>query len=272
VRRLRPRRALELARSSPGAAADMSRSQLGRLLLGWGVIPSLPHGFHRVARRVRPPARYGATWLTESAARALVDSEDPWAWKRRTGVPRWWAQLLDSMTAFRERFGIQEYVRLRAASAGIAARSPFLDPDLVERMLRVPPEIAFRSILNRPVLREAVRGISPDVVRLRPEKADFNAFYRRGVVGPNLAPVTALLSEPGAPVKRFVKSGALAQLLERQPAVGEAGWASTAVGLWRIANIELWLRLQSDPAFPMRFLESARFARSEMRFVQLERR
>jgi hypothetical protein len=139
-------------------------------------------------------------------------------------------------------------------------------------MLRVPPEIAFRSPLSRPVLREAVRGLSPDVVRLRAGKADFNAFYHRSVMGPNLSAVAALLREPDAPVKHFVQPQALARLLERQPAEGEPGWANAAVELWRIANVDLWLRLQSDRTFPLRFAERAGIARPDLRFTRIGRR
>jgi asparagine synthase (glutamine-hydrolysing) len=270
VRAGRPRRVLDLARGLAGGVGR-PRRDLGAIVLHWGVKPALPHGVHRLVRRIRPPRRYGAAWLSDDASRAVARTEDPWDWKRPRGVPRWWAGQLDRMTGLRERFGVQEYVRHRGASAGVRSRSPLLDPDLVERMLAVAPELAFRSALGRPVLREAVRGLSPDAVRLRDGKADLSAFLHPSVTGAGSDAIARLLREPDARVLRYVRRDALERILDRTRAV-ERGSLPLAIALWRIGNIELWLRLQEDTAFPQRFLGAAGIPRSEFQITRSERR
>ncbi|MEA2444520.1 MAG: hypothetical protein QOJ12_1812, partial [Thermoleophilales bacterium] len=269
VRAGRPRRVLDLARVLAGGGA--SPRELGAVVMRQGLRPALPHGVHRVARRIRPPRRYGAAWLSDEAARAVARTDDAWDWKRPGGAPRWWAAQLDLMTGLRERFGVQEYVRHRGASAGLRSRSPLLDPDLVESMLAVAPELAFRSALGRPALREAVRGLSPDPVRLREGKSDLSPFLHQSVAGAGSDAIAALLREPGARARRYVRPDALERILARTRVV-EPGSLPLAIALWRIGNMELWLRLQEDPAFPERFLGASGIPRSEIRIVRSERR
>jgi hypothetical protein len=54
------------------------------------------------------------------------------------------------------------------------AQHPFLDLDLIELVLGLPPEHGFDAGFSRPLLRRAMREIVPDEVRLRREKTYFD--------------------------------------------------------------------------------------------------
>lgn len=54
-----------------------------------------------------------------------------------------------------------------AMACGLEARVPFLDPHLVELAARIPPRVKMRGLMEKHVLRQAVRGLVPEPVRLR---------------------------------------------------------------------------------------------------------
>jgi asparagine synthase (glutamine-hydrolysing) len=63
-------------------------------------------------------------------------------------------------------------------SAGVSVRHPFLDRRLFEYVLSLPPDRLFDPKWSKPLLREAVAGLVPDVVRLRRDKPGFDRFLR----------------------------------------------------------------------------------------------
>lgn len=59
-----------------------------------------------------------------------------------------------------------------AAGYSIEARHPFMDRRLVEFCLGLPPEQSFKNGWSRVILRRAMQGVIPEVVRLRAGKAN----------------------------------------------------------------------------------------------------
>jgi asparagine synthase (glutamine-hydrolysing) len=64
---------------------------------------------------------------------------------------------------------------LNAMYFSVENRAPFLDRDLVEFAYRIPTRALFRDGFGKAVLRDAVRGIVPDLVLDEPRKVGFNA-------------------------------------------------------------------------------------------------
>ena len=62
------------------------------------------------------------------------------------------------------------------AAKGIEPRHPFLDKRLVELCLAVPGHLKYGGGLGRGVMREAMKKILPEAVRLRQSKIDFSSF------------------------------------------------------------------------------------------------
>jgi asparagine synthase (glutamine-hydrolysing) len=245
--------AVELARRLPGVGLAPSGQAVRRLLREFGLKGVLPLAVHRAARRLRHASRYSAPWLTVESSRIAVESDPAWSWKGLDG-PRWWAHRADEVTMQRERMGAHDFLRRKNALTGLVGGHPFLDDlDLIQLVLRLPPELSFDPELDRPLLRRAMAGLLPDVIRLRKEKSYFNALFETCLEGVDGPFVRTLLTSPDAEVRAYVRADVVRSLL-LEPPTGRRprgwGWA-----VWRLVGIECWLRAESDPEFLDRSLE-----------------
>lgn len=236
--------AYRLARELPGAGDKPARREVANVLAELALTGALPYRLHQAPglRNDEPPS-----WLRSSAAHDLRSSQQPFAWKRLDG-PRWWAHLAHGLTRGVEQTGVFEHQRLRAAMAGVQARHPLFDLDLIELGLRLPPESTFDRHRSRPTLREAMTGMLPDSVRLRPAKAWFDSLIVDCLAGADRTAVTRLLDGPDSQVRAYVEPGELRRaLLEVDPHTsGERfRWMHQ---LWRLVTIECWLRHQANPS------------------------
>ncbi|MGN6586627.1 MAG: asparagine synthetase B family protein [Solirubrobacterales bacterium] len=239
LRRGRPRRALELAKRLPGAGPHVGRREMAavfcRIALG-GAAPPLPAS-------LRPPlGPTGAPdWLDRRSLRLLRRSDDPGAWKRLDG-PRWWAASAHGIAYAIEAAGVFEHQLRRATTAGLEARHPILDLDLVELCLRQPPEATLDPRFNRPLLRSAMAGLLPDSVRLRPHKARFESLILACLSGPDAAPIEQLLLAPEAEIGAYVDRRRMADALFGADAVSKEEPFKWMWQVWRLLGAELWLR------------------------------
>jgi hypothetical protein len=214
------------------------------MLVNVAAMGALPYRLHRLARA--PFAgRDAPDWLRPQAKRDLRRTRDTLAWKRLDG-PRWWADIAYGLTRGIEETGVFEQQRRTAAAAGLQARHPLLDLDLVELGLRQPPLSSYDRYLNRPVLRAATEGLLPDAVRLRPRKVLFDSLLVDCLAGPDAQAVRALLG-PGAELGAYVElDRATAELLDsehlRRTQPFRWMWQ-----VWRLCTAECWLRVQADP-------------------------
>jgi asparagine synthase (glutamine-hydrolysing) len=242
----RPRRALALANELPGAGPHLPRREVAAMLAAQAEI-ALPSSVHaRIA--LRREARGLPPWLRPEARRELLETDDPTAWRRLDG-PLWWGEIAHGVADQLDQAGIFENLRLRAALAGVEARHPLLDLDLVELALRQPPEATLDPRFTRPILREAVAGLVPDAVRLRPAKARFESVVADCLTGPELPALRALLLDPEAELRAYVDQ----RMMERQLFDGGGGGGGPEIGsfrwmwlAWRAATAELWLRAERE--------------------------
>jgi asparagine synthase (glutamine-hydrolysing) len=254
LRRLRLRGALALLHRLPDAGPRPSRRELALLLGELGLKGAAPHGVHRAMRRLRGAKRYAAPWLTEPAARLYVETRDDSAWKRLPG-PRWWAYLAHLVTHWREQMGAYDFMRQRDSEAGLETRHPLLDDlDLVELVLRLPPELSFDAELTRPLERALTAGVLPDEIRARPDKSTFGTLVVDAVSGPDWPLATRLLRARDAELWAYARPEPIGRLLEVPPERRSIKWARL---VWRLATTESWLRAQADPGYPSRLLEGA---------------
>jgi hypothetical protein len=112
-------------------------------------------------------------------------------------------------------------------------------------MLGIDPRHAFDPHLSRPLLREAVCGLLPDVVRLRAQKSTFDAVFHSSLAGPEADRIRQLLTAPGAELRPYVDDAALRALVGPEgwrPAGGVQRWG---IAVWRMVTAELFLRHQA---------------------------
>jgi asparagine synthase (glutamine-hydrolysing) len=140
-------------------------------------------------------------------------------------------------------------------SHGIEPRFPFWDRDLVRFCVGLPASAKLAGGWSRLVLREAMRGVIPEEVRLRRDKVDFAYPLARGMVRHHDAMIRDLL-EGGGGIEDYVDlAGA------RQVYAGIAADPSRARGpdvqqVWRIVTLAVWLRMERGPS-PTRTAQSA---------------
>ena len=137
---------------------------------------------------------------------------------------------------------MSEHGRRLAAGAGLEIRHPMLDLDLVELALRQPPEATLDRRFNRPVLRAAMAGLLPDEVRLRPAKARFESLIVSCLTGADGLAVRELLCAPDARVREYVDGERMARSLFGPDATLRADPFRWMWQVWRLLNMELWLR------------------------------
>lgn len=250
----RPLAAARLGREMLGFDQYKGRSSLEPYLRLYGIKGAIPPGIHATLRRLHPPGRYAPSWFTERSARVLADAWDPWSWKRLDG-PRWWAFMADLLTGVRERLGVGDYLRRRAAMAGLASAHPLIDLDLVELALSLPPALAVDPHLERPLLRHATKGLIPDSIRLRTQKSYFTALFHDCLAVQDLGLIRELLGGE-AEVFAYVRPEAVGRELLADPPAGKGRDRSWPWSIWRLVTAECWLRAQRDADFVEKTLEA----------------
>ncbi len=237
-----PLQSVALARELPGAGDRPARREVAKMVTDFAIAGALPYRLHKLVRR--PFARRAASgWLRPEVVRNLLDSEDPLAWKRMDG-PRWWAEIAHWLARGVDEIGVFEHQRRRAASAGLQARHPLFDLDVVELCLRQPPLATFDRYRSRPVLRAAMTGLLPDAVRLRPRKALFDSVLVDCLDGPDRMAARRLLTEPGTELRAYVDQADLQRILfdtDRYRREQPFRWMWQ---VWRLLTAECWLRTQ----------------------------
>jgi asparagine synthase (glutamine-hydrolysing) len=236
------RAAARLVRELPGMTRLDARA-LAVVARKWVAPALLPAAALHAVRRMRAARRSAPEWLRGAAHDAAREPESD-AW-RRAGEPRWRAHLGWVLTDGRDEFGVHDQLRRMASMAGVEDVHPFLDVDLIELVLGLPPHLAFDASFDRKVLREAMRGLLPESVRLRRNKVYFGALLRDALTGPDHAAVDSILAGSSLELADLIDRDALIALWSDGPdrcARGPLAWAAES---WRAFALELWLRREA---------------------------
>lgn len=126
-----------------------------------------------------------------------------------------------------------------AAWWGMEAAHPFFDQEVVEWCLGLPSDQKLREGLGRYALRGAVRGIVPEVVRLRKGKSDLSPVLTRLLHRHNQEQLRGLLGEDRPLLEPYLEWAELETIWHRyQGAVNP----EDCMTLWRAKVLALWLR------------------------------
>jgi len=231
-----------------------------------GVKGAAPYRLGQFVRSRHDWETLGPRWLLPSLRRRFVELDDMWSWKVGAAGPRWWRYLAATLVYGPHWEHRIDYLRHRAAAAGVVNESPLYDPDVIDYCLKLPPELAFDSDnLSRPLAREAMRGIIPDAVRMQREKAIFTPFCFDAITGADSAGIERLLTAPDAELAAYLDMEWMRQFLRtgRPESPSESRtWGSL---VWRMAASEIWLRSLADPGFPDEMLTWPEIAGTSIR-------
>jgi asparagine synthase (glutamine-hydrolysing) len=235
---------LALAGELPGADERPPRRAVAGVVAKFAVLGALPYALQSAMWRPLH-ARQAPGWLRGATARALSESDDPFAWKRMRG-PRWWAHAAHGLTRGVEEAGVFEHHRRRAGLADLHARHPLFDLDLLELVLRSEPQASLDPHRNRPLLRASMAGSLPDSVRLRATKAWFDSLIVDCLARDDGTAVRALLSGRDCELRAYVEQNAMQRALFDRPGTASAPFAWMHQ-VWRLLTAECWLRAENQP-------------------------
>jgi len=122
-------------------------------------------------------------------------------------------------------------------------RHPLLDRRVMEFAFAIPDEQRYRHDMSKFVLRQAMRGILPERIRLRPDKADLTAIFLMAIDalgGERLFDRLNVVDNgwvDGVMVQKQYRSmaGALAR--------GDPSYMNYICDLWMVIAIELWFNV-----------------------------
>jgi asparagine synthase (glutamine-hydrolysing) len=168
---------LELVREVR-AVRDFGRLRVGRVLAVHTLLPFVPEPWRRFAERRDPRRRAllttALTLLRPDVVRdAGVAERLEHAMRRPVSTRDAHEQILTNANRGRD---VELLARL-GAHLGVEFRHPFFDRRVVELCLSFPGEQKRKNGWSRFVLRNAMNGLVPDVVRFRPSDTFFNGAF-----------------------------------------------------------------------------------------------
>ncbi len=149
------------------------------------------------------------------------------------------AEIFDNITP--GSFGSAlHWLDRKADRWGMEARHPFLDRRLAELVLTIAPEALFVLGEYKPVLRQAMRGVLPEKIRMRVDKTRLSA-YADQTMRHIAEDARKLFTAPMLETLGLVEGVSLRQALEEY-LIGKNGEDSRRV--WTAMLLEIWLRRQ----------------------------
>jgi asparagine synthase (glutamine-hydrolysing) len=216
--------------------AAMGRISFWSLAFGNAIYPLVPVRLRRPRAVVRGRL---LPWVSPTAARRYGLRTRTPALAFSTG--RLGHKYHDAMTA-----GINVAIaELEASAMGdvLEVRYPFLYRPIVEFALRLPPELCARPHARKWVLREAMRGILPEIVRTRVGKgASTDALIHSLSAQRSL--LEPLVDDPMLADLGVIDATQLRNAFDRAPVEGN-GDRNLGVDVQVTLSLEAWLRIRS---------------------------
>jgi asparagine synthase (glutamine-hydrolysing) len=214
------------------------------------IAPFLPRPVEEALRSLagREPTVSLPPWLAESFARRHQLLEE----LRRQRFPRVsWDPARQGMSQAIALVGHVSracyWQERTAARFGIEMRHPLLDRRLAEFAISVPAELHFDGRTPKSLLREAVRGLIPERVRMRTDKTLFGQFLDYSLRDRSRDHIEGLLGSSRLQAMGIVDQQGLREAYEEYRA-GDSFQLRTH--LWFIVTLELWLRRFGDRFVP----------------------
>lgn len=191
----------------------------------------------RAVRAYRTPARAPA-WARprlQAHAREWRDREIGRT-LRKARTPRERFERLDSSPT---RGHLAWLRHQEQVASGLERRDPFLDPELVATVSALPPEWLLHCDARRGLFREAVRGLLPESLRLRMDKASFEpAFARFVAAAGNFEALRDLAAVPHLAALDLVDPRAFREAFDAFSRHPDDGWTD----VWPALAVEAFLQ------------------------------
>ena len=175
---------LELVRGMRDSAESGGFHEVTRTLLRGGIFPLLPAKLQTAVegglrRLLKKPRQRDYSWFRpaqiESCRRGVDAATDLY---QSTGAG---IRQLEMIASLEDPFNLmaRELENCAFARLGLEIRYPFLYRPLVEYCLQVPLWLKERNGQDKWFHRQAMKGLLPEMIRQRSDKAEFSVVYRR---------------------------------------------------------------------------------------------
>ncbi|MHB8245664.1 MAG: asparagine synthase (glutamine-hydrolyzing) [Acidimicrobiales bacterium] len=186
-------------------------------------------------RRGVDPSLYCRPLLGDPSRRSAVRAADQ----------REYSKLKERLAQDMTQYSLPSLLRYEDRNSmawSIESRPPFLDQELVDLILRLPEDAIVRNGWSRWILREALAGVIPDVVRLRRKKIGFTtpemSWLRK-----ERALVQGILRSPSFCSRPYWDGPSIARAFH----AACNGELEESPFFWRVINAEAWLRVFHGP-------------------------
>lgn len=126
---------------------------------------------------------------------------------------------------------------------GVEGRSPFLDKDLVEYSIALKDELKIKGGYTKFILREVMKGIMPEKVRLRVDKRGFAVPQDEWMRTEKFQKlVNEILNSESFAKRGYFQVDEAKKLYERHL----KGEVNVSKDIWKWINLELWFRKYID--------------------------
>ncbi|MBR4564728.1 MAG: asparagine synthase (glutamine-hydrolyzing) [Paludibacteraceae bacterium] len=122
---------------------------------------------------------------------------------------------------------------------GVEGRSPFLDKDLVEYSIALKDELKIKGGYTKFILREVMKGIMPEKVRLRVDKRGFSVPMDEWYRTEGFQKLVKEILDSDSFAKRGYFLPEEAKKLYQRHLAGEI---NVSKDIWKCINLELWFR------------------------------
>ena len=203
-----------------------------------GIVPLLPYGVQqtllRKFRRVPPAWRWlRPTWEAEmrqemEAVEKSTYDLGPELETGETAARLLWGYDTGQVLSQGDR---------HTAGFGAEQRHPFYDQRVVELLLGMPAEERYHNGVLKPVLRRAMNGTLPSLVRDRPDKASLGCYLDEYFFRPYWDRFRELAQQSRLEEEGIIDGGAIRRFLDDGP-----GASPVPFELMSFVAIELWYR------------------------------
>lgn len=236
---------------APGALREALRRKLGTSRLGASLHRKLEHTFLMRDGQSWPSFYFDNFYSAFSDAeqrrfltpQAVADRGDAYAgsleaWERSSGDLLHRMLYSDINSYLIELLMKQDQMSM---AASVESRVPFLDHVLVEFTARVPARFLIHGLAGKFILKSAVEDLLPRDIIYR-KKMGFPTPWAYWLSGPQLDQLQEMLMEPRSLERGLFQPDALRSLFEEH----RAGVRDHGNRIWRLLNLETWLRVCID--------------------------
>ena len=216
-------------------------------------VPARLIGAARRLRRHTDPASR-ASWYTERFRRLLRDRFDDDRLARNGAMGHAWAIYQQSRRVYHVQ--CMEWNTRVAAMHGLEIAFPYLDCDLLQFLMSIPGEVQSHGGEPRGLMRNAMRGIVPDVIVDRRTKGEFTYLANQSIEC-DFDNIAEILGPSSRAVHcGYVEGPALWSLLnEWRKEIQTSQNATLTNRVLELCGIELLLRQFTTPRQPVKTFE-----------------